>query len=394
MYDARAAEEFGSVIAEQPHGRTVAAPGPNFCRARASDNPVGTRTDSQNPAWIAVISESAFTVGDHGVHTAFVEQVRGLQARGVRVRVNDPRSCRGAALTITHTPGPFARLCLGLAGSRGLAVAHVTPDTLADSLVLERRWRPFSRWYLGRFYRSAARVIAVSPTVRDELIGLGVRPGAIHLIPNGIDVDRIRQAGSSTRVAAMRQAQDGRPLVIGVGQVQPRKGIERFVAVARDMPSCDFVWIGGRPFGPLTAGVVAMSQVPANLRFAGRVSDAELHAYYHAASVFLFPSKQENFGQVVVEAAAAGLPLVLSDLPVFRQNFSEGAVFARTRRQYREAVVSIIEDEELRKSRRTAALELADSFHIRHSVDAFLQLARQPAPVSPPFPSPEPRRTS
>ena len=310
------------------------------------------------------------------------------------MRVNDPRSCRGAALTIAHTPGPFARLCLGLAGSRGLAVAHVTPDTLADSLVLERRWRPFSRWYLGRFYRSAARVIAVSPTVRDELIGLGVRPGAIHEIPNGIDVDRIRQAGSSARISAIRDAQDGKPLVIGVGQVQPRKGIERFVAVARDLPSYNFVWIGGRPFGPLTDGGVAMSHVPANLRFTGRVSDSELHAYYHAADVFLFPSRQENFGQVVVEAAAAGLPLVLSDLPVFNANFSAGAVFARSASQYRQAVVSIIENEDFGLARSAAALEIADRFHIRHSVDALLQLARHPTPVSPPFPSPEPRRAT
>lgn len=348
-----------------------------------------TLAASVSSAWVAVISESAFTVGDHGVHTAFVEQVRGLRARGISVRVNDVRACRGAVLTVVHTPGPYGRLCLGLAGSRGVAVAHVTPDTLTDSIVLERRWRPLSRWYLGRFYRSATRVIAVSPSVRAELVSLGVEPAAIYEVPNGIDVDRIRRAGTGARVSAIRLSQNGRPLVVGVGQVQPRKGIERFIAVARDLPSYDFVWIGGRPFGPLTDGGVAMSQVPANLRFLGRVSEAELHAYYSAADVFLFPSRQENFGQVVVEAAAAGLPLVLSDLPVFRANFSNGAVFARSASHYRDAVASLIENDDLRRSRSADALELADRFHIRQSIDTLLDMAH-PAPVSPTFPAPEP----
>ncbi len=73
-------------------------------------------------------------------------------------------------------------------------------------------------------------------------------------------------------------------------------------------------------------------------------------AHYQAADVFLFPSHQENFGQVVVEAAAAGprpvgvellvdgepayrvrKPLVLSELPVFREHFAEGAILAPSR---------------------------------------------------------------
>lgn len=387
MYDARPAAEFDSVITAR-----LAGDKSNFSWTPASDDPVRSGADSEQIRWIAVISESAFTVGDHGVHTAFVEQVRGLEARGMRVRINNPGSCRGAALTIVHTPGPFARLCLSLAGTRGVAVAHVTPDTLVGSLVFERRWRPLSRRYLSRFYRSAPRVIAVSPLVRAELAALGISACAIHDIPNGIDVDRIRKARSRARVSAIRLAQSGRPLVLGVGQVQPRKGIERFMSVARHLTSYNFVWIGGRPFGPLTERGVARSQIPANVRFVGRVSDDELLAHYHAADVFLFPSKQENFGQVVVEAAAAGVPLVLSDLAVFRTNFADGAELARTPRDYVNAVASIIENDELRTSRRRAALELADRFDIRHSIDALLELTRNPAPASPALTVPEPRR--
>lgn len=332
---------------------------------------------------MSVVSESAFTVRDHGVHTAFVEQVRALRELGVDVRVNRPHP--GHAL-VAHTPGPFAAACLKAAGDRAVAVAHVTPDTLRDSLRFEPRWRPLARGYLARFYGLAARVVAVSAGVREELVSLGVNSEHIHSIPNGIGPERFRAPASA---ASARAAQDGgrfgRPLVIGVGQLQPRKGIEAFIATAAALPRYDFAWVGGRPFRSLTeAGPsleAALAHPPANLRFTGRVSDDEVVAYYQAADVFLFPSRQENFGQVVIEAAAAGLPLVLSKLAVFAENFDDGAILASDG-ELAPAVRRLIEDPEHRRERIAAAAALAGRFTARHSAGALLELlAELPRPA-------------
>ena len=56
----------------------------------------------------------------------------------------------------------------------------------------------------------------------------------------------------------------------------------------------------------------------------GPVADAEMPALYRAADAFAFPSEREGFGLVVLEAQAAGLPVVASDLPVLREFLSPG----------------------------------------------------------------------
>ncbi len=326
---------------------------------------------------IALVSESQFTVNDHGVHTAFVEQLRALRQLGQTVAVNDVAACRRADLTVVHTPGPFARWCLRAAGSRGVAYAHVTPQTLAQSLKLEPLWRPFARAYLRRFYRKTPHVVAVSPVVTRELLELGIDRERIVEIPNGIDIARIAQPPDPELVRRIRSmVRPGRLLVLGVGQLQPRKGVDRFVFVARTVPQCDFVWVGGRPFRGLTEGV-SLGELPRNLRLAGRVSDAELRAYYHAADVFLLPSRQENFGQVVVEAAAAGLPLVLSNLEVFEKTFGRAAIRCRDEGELAAIVTVLATDRSFRLACSAAALELAQGFTAHASAQALLRLASE-----------------
>ena len=56
----------------------------------------------------------------------------------------------------------------------------------------------------------------------------------------------------------------------------------------------------------------------------GTVPDAEMPGWYQAADTFVFPSVKEGFGLVVLEAMAAGLPVVVSDIPVFREFLDRG----------------------------------------------------------------------
>lgn len=325
---------------------------------------------------VIVASTFGYRIRDHGVHTALRELVEALRAADVDVRLNELRACGRAALTVVVTPGPLSSRYVRAAGEHCVVYAHVTPETLRNSLRFERLWLPLAERYLRRFYRTAPRLVAVSEAVRDELEALGVAPDRIAVVPNGIDVERYRRPVDAALTAPLRRP--GRPLVLGVGQVQPRKGVDVFAAVAAALADCDFVWVGGRPFRSLTKPARVAGR-PANLRFAGRVPEAELAAYYQAADVFLFPSRQENFGQVVVEAAASGLPLVLSALPVFERSYGEAAVLCGSVDEYGAAVRALVDDPVLRRERGAAAARLAGRFTAGAAVATLLALVPTPA---------------
>jgi glycosyltransferase-like protein len=181
------------------------------------------------------------------------------------------------------------------------------------------------------------RVLCVSPPwvdrVRDEF---GVEAG---LVGNGVDAERYRPPRDAAERAAARAAfdLDGRLAILTVGGIEPRKGsltlLDAF-AVARDALA------DRRPVLLIAGGATlfdyrdevdrfharaAELRVDADLRVLGPVSDAELEALYRAADVFALPSAKEGFGLAVLEALAAGLPAVVSDLDVFRGFLDDGA---------------------------------------------------------------------
>jgi 1,2-diacylglycerol-3-alpha-glucose alpha-1,2-galactosyltransferase len=122
-------------------------------------------------------------------------------------------------------------------------------------------------------------------------------------------------------------------VVVGAGQVQPRKRVDEFVNAARALPDMRFVWVGGMPFGKLAAEYGSMQRMiesaPASVTFTGVIDHADVKQYYQAADVFWLPSEQETFGLVVVEAAATGLPVLLRDIPDYKETFAADALLCK-----------------------------------------------------------------
>ncbi len=268
------------------------------------------------------VSETTFTVQGHGVHTAFCDLTAAHRALGHEVGVN--RSWRDGVLHV-HTLGPSS---LGrLVRHRGLRVvsAHVTPGSLHGSLHGVGLYGvPFSV-YLRRFDDLAHLVIAVSEAAAEELRDIGVRT-PITVVPNAVDAEPFRGSREQRSAARARlDLPDAAFVVLGVGQLQPRQGIEEFTECARAMPDARFVWVGDRLFGAMSAGKAEVDRVvataPSNVLFAGQLARTGVARYCRAADVFLFPSRHETFGMAPVEAAFAGVPLVLNDLPVFAEVF-------------------------------------------------------------------------
>ncbi|HSX41404.1 MAG TPA: glycosyltransferase [Candidatus Saccharimonadales bacterium] len=272
---------------------------------------------------VNVVSESAFTVQGHGVHTAFEETVRMLQwAKNMTVASN---SNLPADIVHIHTVGVYSLWKLLFSRGRKVISAHVTPDSFVGSLVGARTWYPLARWYLRWFYNRADGVLAVSHEVQDELKELGITK-PVYLMPNTIDV-RPYKSTPAIKKAARKHLGIGESefVVICCGQVQPRKRVDTFIQCARDLPDVKFVWVGGVPFKRVAADYGHMKHLmadhPVNVTFTGVISHADVVAYYQAADLFFLPSVQETFGIVVIEAVAAGLPVLLRDIDQYEKTF-------------------------------------------------------------------------
>lgn len=277
---------------------------------------------------ISVVSESEFTVQGHGVHTAYVELTNALKKRDdTEVVVNT----KGAAdITHLHTVGVYALRRILFDRSKKVISAHIVPASLVGSLVGAKLWLPLAKVYLRWFYNRADMLFAVSDETKRELIKLGVTK-PIEIVYNLIDTSRY-QTTSADKAAARQALGIGAAewVVVGAGQVQPRKRVDDFVGAAADLPDVKFIWVGGMPFGKLAADHGVMQKLiataPTNATFTGVIDHAAVKQYYQAADVFWLPSEQETFGLVVVEAAAAGLPVVLRDIPDYAETFSEDAI--------------------------------------------------------------------
>lgn len=278
--------------------------------------------------YVNVASESALTVTGHGVHSAYLEDLSSLRrVEDINVSTNRPGR---ADIQHVHTVGPYAMSLLSSGRGRVLT-AHLTPRSLAGSLRGDRLWHGAFVRYMRWCYNQAHVVLAVSDMDATDLVRMGVRR-PILVVPNSVDVAAIH-ALTRDRARARDRLGIGQDafVVLGVGQVQPRKGVDVFTACARSMPEALFYWVGGMPFGPLSAQRGAMNTLLStplgNLLFTGAVARTAVFDHLAAADLFFLPSWHEGCPMAVLEAAAAGLPIVLRDLHTYRAQFGDSCAY-------------------------------------------------------------------
>jgi len=216
--------------------------------------------------------------------------------------------------------------------------AIVEPDRV---LVVSEQWRGILRDEYGRDTEvvpngvDPSRFPAPPARVCDELrarVGAGVSA-------DGTGADRTGADGTGAdRTGADRTGADGtsRFVFLAVGGVEPRKGsVHAFRALARlrrEGVDAVLAVVGGHSFQDYAAyRDAALGLLPElgltlgdDVVLLGTVSEAELAGWYHAADALCFPSVKEGWGLAVLEAMGAGLPVIASDLPVFREYLVHG----------------------------------------------------------------------
>jgi glycosyltransferase-like protein len=175
--------------------------------------------------------------------------------------------------------------------------------------------------------------VCVSESVAHELAeGWGVKAA---VIPNGVAYQRF--AATDPHERARWKARLG-TYVLTVGGIEPRKGsldlLDAYALLRATHPGVALVVAGGETLfdyrdyrARWEARAAELGVEPVVL---GAVPDGDLPALVAAADAFAFPSVKEGFGLAAMEALAAGVPLVVRDLPVLREVFAAAASFFAT----------------------------------------------------------------
>jgi 1,2-diacylglycerol-3-alpha-glucose alpha-1,2-glucosyltransferase len=266
------------------------------------------------------------THGESGILTSVKNTSRMLQmleVDGVRFRQNAMAICD---IVHAHTFGPIALFLVLVHKACGKAVvihAHTTPQDMVNSYAGANFFRICLQGYLHFYYNLADVCIAPSAYTKRILQNALKVKRRIAVLSNGINPNSCK-CNEKRSVAFKKEfGLDDRPVVLSIGLAFLRKGIGDFAAVARKLPNFQFVWVGRIlkcPFLPRAARRI-LANAPKNVLFTGSLKS--ICDALSAAQVFIFPSYEENQGIAALEAAACGLPLIIRDLPVYR-DFVDG----------------------------------------------------------------------
>jgi glycosyltransferase involved in cell wall biosynthesis len=242
--------------------------------------------------------------------------------------------------------------------------AHVTAEDFEESFRFSNRLSGALKPYLRWFYSQADLVLCPSEYTREVLAKYPV-DAPVTPVTNGVDLDSLSGHESFREETRDRFDLEGM-VVFALGNVFERKGLTTFCRLARQT-GYDFAWFGPYDEGPHASPTVRRwtNDPPENVVFTGFVEDKRMAL--GAGDVYLFPAKDENQGIAVLEAMACGKPVVLRDIPVFREFYEDGhdCLLCSSHEEFREALERLAADPDLRAELGANARETARD----HSLD-------------------------
>lgn len=209
-------------------------------------------------------------------------------------------------LVHVQVPNPGAALAICLAGYRGPLVITHHSDTLGRKCL-----KRFSDPFVNEMMRRADRIIATSHRYLESSPELAPFKSKCRVIPMGIDFEVEADATIVESEKIVRQY--GPRIVLAVGRLVGYKGFIYLIEAMRKVDAT-LLLAGTGPLERELKGAAEGFGVNGKVEFLGRVD--HLQGYYRASSVFVLPSisRAEAFGLVQLEAMAAGLPVVNTNL--------------------------------------------------------------------------------
>ncbi len=204
------------------------------------------------------------------------------------------------------------------------------PDGVAAAIIARRLGKPLvvtargtdlslipqyrrPRELILRTAAQAAASIGVCQALMDSLAALGAAPAKLHVLRNGVDLQRFRPEPQAAARARLGLAAEGRWLV-SVGHLVERKGHDITLRALAGLPGVQLALLGQ---GPDRAALQALAQqlgVTDRVRFVGQVPNEDLRWWYSAADASVLASSREGWANVLLESMACGTPVAGSKI--------------------------------------------------------------------------------
>jgi len=220
---------------------------------------------------------------------------------------------------------------------------------------------PLTRKAAMRLYTSMDRycvyhadhVIAISNVIKGETLRYGISDKKITIIHNGVDIERFAIPDAKRAALRKKLGFKDRDVVIGyIGRLEPQKNVGELVkaVVGLNDPKKKVRMLLVGDGNTRKELETLAAPIKDRVKFIGFVQYEEVPKYYSVSDIMVYPSMYEPLGNVILEAMAAGKPILASDIDGIPEVFIEGAgyMFEPKASAIRERLQELVDDEELR----------------------------------------------
>jgi glycosyltransferase involved in cell wall biosynthesis len=233
-----------------------------------------------------------------------------------------------------------------------------------------RKWyfRPLDRW----MYKKYAAIACIGATTESALQNwLPDRPLPTKVVLNGINLARFDQAGASRKLPKFDKSLT---TLICVASLNDRKGQDVLLRAASLLPDTEVLLVGEGPGRPALKRLAEELGISRRVQFLGIRRD--IPDLLAASDIYVQPSRWEGFGIAAVEAMAAGLPVIASDVPGLREGVGDSGLLFEAGSHYslKDCIERLIGEPNSRKELASRAVSRAQQFTVETTALAYLRL--------------------
>ncbi len=222
---------------------------------------------------------------------------------------------QGFSDLIISTPAPLGLAALAVGKMLGIRLSGIYHTDLPQYIryyTEDDDMEGLTWQYLRWFYDQMDLIYVPSRIYQEQLISKGFNPDKLRLFPHGADIDAFHPRHRDPRFWE-KYGGNGKTQITYVGRVAKEKDLDVLVEVysklAKKQPNCQLAVVGDGPYLRVMKEKLESSSVI----FTGFLHGEELSRAYASSDIFVFPSTTDTFGNVIIEAMASGVPVLVSD---------------------------------------------------------------------------------